>query len=106
MYRCIAESHADISPAQAAEYNGLSGYKSNTYVVIGWSLGSQLVINIHKAGQGQLDAPWIMTTAADLPSFGLSSRHLGPRIKAGRSQKLVHYGIAHGCLPRRRCITR
>ena len=70
---------AVISPAQAAEYNGLHHITPLAYVVIGaGSLGSQLIANLHKAGQGSwtiLDNDQLLPH--NLPRHGLGGRHLG-----------------------------
>ncbi|SDY83376.1 ThiF family adenylyltransferase [Hymenobacter psychrophilus] len=76
---------AMISPAQAAEYNGLHHITPLAYVVIGaGSLGSQLIANLHKAGQGSwtiLDNDQLLPH--NLPRHGLSGRHLGrPKAEA------------------------
>jgi hypothetical protein len=85
---------AMISPAQAAEYNGLSDAKPPTYVVIGaGSLGSQLVTNLHKAGQGTwtlLDNDQLLPH--NLPRHGLSGRHLGRAKAEALAEELnTHY---------------
>ena len=83
-----------ISPAQAAEYNGLSAAKPLTYTVIGaGSLGSQLVTNLHKAGQGSwtlLDDDQLLPH--NLPRHGLSGRHLGRAKAEALAEELnTHY---------------